>query len=102
MSLPNGRRRRLPGQVLGAFGGIIEEKVELLEEVMLLDAERAFEEACEVAQNSAFTSTLGQERKSDEVDHQRRGQDGIGALPGELQAHFHAKEPLEMDEVPRG
>ena len=47
-----------------------------------------------------FAAALGQEREPGEVDHQRRRQQRIATLPGELQRHLRAEKPLEVNVVP--
>ena len=43
-----------------------------------------------------------QSRQPGQVDHQRRGQQRVAPLPGELQHHLRAEEALEVDVVPGG
>src|SRR5712691_10354108 len=57
---------------------------ELLEEVVLLDAHGAFEEASQVAQNAGFPAALGEEGLPGQVQNQGRRQDRVAPLPGEL------------------
>ena len=73
---------------------------ELLEEVVLVDAHRALEEAGQVLQHADFAAALGQQRQPGQVEHQRGGQERIAALPDELQDHLRAEEALEVDVVP--
>ncbi len=40
--------------------------------------------------------------ESNQVENQRGGQEGVAPLPGELERHGRAQEPLEMDVVPGG
>src|SRR5437588_2260055 len=73
---------------------------ELLEEIVVAAAHRAFEEAGEVGQDAELPAALGQERQAGEIKHQRSGQERIATLPDELQDHLGPQEALEVDVVP--
>src|SRR6266852_2212373 len=72
----------------------------LLEEVMLLDTHRAFEEAGQVPQDTDLAAALGEQGKPSQVQDQRRGQERVAPLPGELERHLDSHETGEMDVIP--
>ena len=76
--------------------------VELLEEVVFLDALGALEEAGEVPQQAAAAPALFQVGQPGQVDGQRGRQQAVASLPGELEGHLGSQEPLEVDVVPGG
>ena len=75
---------------------------ELLEEVVLLDALRALEEAGQVAHQAAAPALFFEVGQPGQVDGKGGGQQRVAALPGELQDHLRAEEALEVDVVPGG
>ena len=74
---------------------------ELLRKILLGDADRALEEAGEPVDRAGFTRTLRAIHQPHQIDHQRRCEDRVAALPGELERHRRAEEAPEVDMVPR-
>lgn len=73
---------------------------ELLREVIFLGPQRRLEEAGQLDQQAVLAVALGQVGEAGQVDHQRRRQERVAALPGELHDHRCAEKTLEVDVVP--
>src|SRR6266851_3542022 len=86
--------------ILANLAGVFLQELELLEEVMFLNAHGALKETGQVAKNACLAAPLSQQSESSQINHQRRRQDRVATLPGELHVHLHAQEALEMNEIP--
>ena len=68
--------------------------------IVLVDAQRAFEEAAQMGEHARLAVPCRELDEPHQVEHQRRRQQRIAPLPGELHDHRRAQEAAEVNVVP--
>src|SRR6185436_17329914 len=87
---------------LAMGGDVLQQRLVLAEETVLLGLVGGLEEARQVAQVAALVGAVGEVGHPDQVQDQRRRERRVAALPDELEDHLGAEEAGEVDEVPGG
>ena len=76
--------------------------LELVNETVLINAQRTLEEAGQKLEQTRLTTVPCQLSEANQVDHQGGGQHRIAPLPNELERHWSSEESGKMNVVPGG